>query len=248
MENVIEGTEQGTATSAVQVQKQKRTRKPSPNSNAALKAKLQAAREKIHELESKPAPTLQIKPSEEETVTFFTEMDLGIDKNGKTYVKNAYPLHYNEKVRQDLVNEIDRLETAEKDATINPSLSGHLGPIKEQLAKARNTLDKMDEVKEKIRINKDTVNKVRNSLGEKIRESMPKLSAMMNRTADAHDEAMKMTTPCIELTPQEAGIAKRNGIRVGSDRKVSRTEATMLWQYCGNALGETRDAETLRRD
>jgi len=246
MEDVIESTEPGTATSAVQ--KQKRTRKPSPNSNAALKAKLQAAKEKIHELESRAAPVLQIKPSTDETVTFFTEMDLGIDKEGKTYVKNAYPLHYNDKVRQDLVNEIDRLETAEKDAMINPNLSGHLGQIKEQLTKARNTLDKMEEVKDKIRVNKDTVSKVRNSLGEKIRESMPKLSAMMNRTADAHDEAMKMTMPCIELTPQEAGIAKRNGIKVSSDRKVSRTQATMLWQYCGNALGETRDAETLRRD
>ena len=245
MENVTETTGQGTATSPVQ--KQKRTRKPSPYSATALKAKLAEAKEKIKELEGR-APVIQVKPSTDETVTFFTEMDLGIDKEGKTYVKNAYPLHYNDKVRQDLVNEIDRLETSERDAMINPNLSGHLGQIKEQLAKARGTLDKMEEVKEKIRINKDTVSKVRNSLGEKIRESMPKLSAMMNRTADAHDEAMKMTTPCIELTPQEAGIAKRNGIRVSSDRKVSRTEATMLWQYCGNALGETRDAETLRRD
>jgi hypothetical protein len=240
MEDKVESTEPGTATSAVP---KKRTRKPATKSKTALKDELREARQRIRDLESK-APAIIVKPSEEETVTFFTEMDL----NEKGKIKNAYPSHYNRRVRQNLLDEIDRLERQEHDATMNPNLAGHLGIIKQQLSSARDTLSKMDESIEKLRVNKDVVSGIRKSLGEKIRESMPTLSDMHNRRADPHDEAEKMVGPCIRLSDKEASVAVRNGIQVGPDKMVSRTSATMLWQWAGNALGETRDAETLRKD
>lgn len=95
--------------------------------------------------------------------------------------------------------------------------------------------------------NQDAVKKVSDSLGSKIAEAMYTRSDMMRGVADAHEEARRMSEPCIELRGDEMVLAKKSGCRISNEGKVSRTDAERVWKIARRALGEQSNTEVLRR-
>lgn len=66
--------------------------------------------------------------------------------------------------------------------------------------------------------------------------------------ADPHDEAFRMSEPCINMDTEEA---RRMGISVSANGKVSRSVAENAWKMMSTLLEDTPanpNAEMLRRD
>jgi hypothetical protein len=147
-------------------------------------------------------------------------------------------------MRDDLEEEIRRLETG-LDNNYFPK--ERIGEVREQLKKAKEAHEKALSINPHFEKNRDTISKMVDELGDNIGRSMFSRSEMMKGLADAHEEARRITEPVIELSPRVAGIARENGITLHG-RKVTRTDAVRLWQLGRYALGETKNAEVLRRD
>jgi hypothetical protein len=173
---------------------------------------------------------------------FFTESYID-KKTGK--IVNTYPSYFNRKQKDDLEEEIRRLETG-LDNNYFPREK--TGEIREQLKKAKTAYEKSMEIKPHFEKNKDTISKMVGDLGEEITRSMFTRSEVQKGLADSHEEARRMSEPVIVLNVRAAQIAQDNGILLHDGRKVTRTDAVRLWQLGRYALGEMRDAEVLRRD
>ncbi|MFQ5493598.1 MAG: hypothetical protein ACE5DX_05585 [Candidatus Dojkabacteria bacterium] len=91
---------------------------------------------------------------------------------------------------------------------------------------------------------KDEVSRFVGSLGEKIAESYFTRTSMMKGVADAHEEASRMTTPCI---PLDGDVANACGVK-HQGGKVSRNGASKIWQIGRRMLGESVNPEILRKD
>jgi hypothetical protein len=188
------------------------------------------------------APVIKVDKSSDEPIVFFTEAD--IDPNTKK-IKNTYPTYFNRKQRDDLEEEIRKME---KGLANNYYQQGDIGKVRDTLAKARASLDKIQEYAPVFEKQKDRIHEMNKDLEERIRPSMFTRSDMMKGLADAHEEARRMSEPIIELSPEMAGTALANGMNVHPGNRVSRDTAIRLWQFGRKALGEMTDAESLRRD
>jgi RNA 3'-terminal phosphate cyclase len=66
--------------------------------------------------------------------------------------------------------------------------------------------------------------------------------------ADPHEEARRMTEPCVQVDKEEA---RRMGIEVDVSGRVSRSTAEGMWKNMSSLLGDTApnpNAEMLRSD
>ncbi len=177
---------------------------------------------------------------DDETIQFFTEMD--IDSKGR--IKHTYPIYFERLQEQDIREEIRRTETGLE----NKYYSGAgIGEARERLKKAKDSLDKLLEIRPKFDKQKDSINRLTKELATVITPSMYRRKDVSKGLVDAHQEARKMVEPVITLTPWAQKVAITNGIRV-KDGKVSRDDASRLWQMGREALGEERNIEILRRD
>jgi hypothetical protein len=182
-----------------------------------------------------------MEQQEAASIMFFTEADL--DPKGR--IKHQYPVYFNRKQKDDIQEEIRRLKTG-IDKKLFPD--GVMGEAREKLRKAEDALERMETMRPDFEKHKDRIAKLRDELGTGISDSLFTRDEMKKGLADAHEEARRMSEPVITLSPSAAGVAVQNGIRITGDRKVSRTDATRLWQMSREALGEMRDVEVLRRD
>lgn len=111
---------------------------------------------------------------------------------------------------------------------------------KERLDKINNSMPKLsgrqvDELREK-----------RDTLSGKLRDGMFTRLQMEKGLVDPHEEAARMSEPCIEVDKKEfarMGMTTTNG-------KVSRSEAELGWKMMNGLLGDGMNVntETLRRD
>jgi hypothetical protein len=187
------------------------------------------------------APAIHIDHrSKGERIQFFTEHD--IDSNG--HIKNAYPTYYNSKQRDDIEYEISMLEAGIKGGHYN---SASEGIAREKLKKAKEALDKMNEVRPLFEKEKDSIAALTRDAGQRISESMFSREEEKRGLTDAHELARRWTDPCIPVSDQIAEVATRHGMVV-KDKKMNQVDLTRLWQMGQEALGENRDAEYLRRD
>jgi hypothetical protein len=88
-------------------------------------------------------------------------------------------------------------------------------------------------------------------LGLAISESMFTRSDMHLGLADAHEEARRISKPCIKIPENVVAMCKENNINV-TERKgehlVTRKHAELLYKYCGHYKNDNTNTEFLRRD
>jgi len=178
--------------------------------------------------------------NEEGSIQFFTEMDL--DPKGR--IKNTYPVYFERNQEQDIKEEIRRIETGIENRYYTGAT---MGEAMERLKKAKESLDRIQAIRPQFEKQKDSISKFVKELATEISPAMYRRKELAKNLVDAHEEAKKMVEPVIRLTPWSAKVAHDNGIRV-TDGKISRDDATRLWQMGREALGESRNVEFLRRD
>lgn len=168
-----------------------------------------------------------------------------VDKHPKgTGYTGQYPSWMFDQLIDDLKESISNDERALADKVLEG----------EQLARTRTRLalskERMEAIEQgrPVNIDKDRFNKMANELGDKIKESLFSADDMKRGMVEAHEEARRMKTPCIKLSPEEAGVAHRMGIKFDhTERMVSRDQAGKMWKILRRALGEGSNIESLRR-
>jgi len=169
----------------------------------------------------------------------------GIDrKEGKpdSYITSEYPAWMFDRPVEDLQEEIARMEREINRGAIPPE---QIARNKELLKSRKAKLELIQEQRPKLNdVTKDEFYKHYKELSKGIQDSMFTRSEMMLGTANAHEEAARMITPSILISPE---IAKMCNLKT-VDGKISRNEAQRAWKMLGKTLGEPTNAEVLRRD
>ena len=89
--------------------------------------------------------------------------------------------------------------------------------------------------------------KVRKEVGAKISDAMFKRSEMEKGLADAHEEARRMVSPCVDLSDEELAFAKACDVAIDPNKRVSRKSAEKMWKIASRILEETSNTESLRK-
>jgi len=97
-------------------------------------------------------------------------------------------------------------------------------------------------------LQRDELKKKRDKLADEITRSKFTKLEMEKGLADPHDEAFRMSEPCINMDTEEA---RRMGISVSANGKVSRSVAENAWKMMSTLLEDTPanpNSEILRND
>ncbi len=144
-----------------------------------------------------------------------------------------------------LENTVSRLDTAIRN---NEVPIEELAYAKEEYRMKKERLDEIKNSKPKLSGRQtDELRKKRDDLSEEITRSKFTRLEMEKGLVDPHEEADRMSEPCINVDREEF---RRMGIPVGTNGKVSRSKAEMGWKMMNGLLGDglNVDTETLRRD
>lgn len=171
-------------------------------------------------------------------VQFFGEVDF----NPKGQVGSTYPGWMFPRLIEDLEEQIDYENRQLKDQLLD---AVQKATIQESITKKKDRLQKI--IDSRPDLDKDEVNSVRSSLGEKIKESLFTYDQMQKGTADAHKELARMKDPCIKLDGKELEYALGARVQISSDKKVSRDSAAKIYKMVSAYLGEDSNIEALRR-
>jgi hypothetical protein len=178
-------------------------------------------------------------------VTFFSESDMKILKNGKKVVASEYPMWYNREVIDEIQEDIRRDEYAIENGYIKesqlPQVRERLGVLKSKLGEIEASLPKLSAKQ------KDTMHNALNYLGEEIRNKMFTRSQMQKGLADNYEEAKRMVTPSINVTPEVHELMEACNIKAKGG-KITRDEAAKIWKISKRSLDELSDVEELRKD
>jgi hypothetical protein len=181
------------------------------------------------------------KRDDEGKIVFFSEMDY--NKEGKPSAQ--YPSWYFDVHLDSLKNDAERIEHQIKMELIPQS---EIAIQKNNLKKYRERIAKIEEGRPKLgAVDKDKVYSAYKEIGDRIADSLFTRSDMMKGTADAHEEARRMSEPCIPVTPEmREYVLSCNRTPVSG--KISRNDLSDVWKTMGKALGEPTNVEVLRRD
>lgn len=175
-------------------------------------------------------------------ISFFSEVDL----SDKGKIASEYPAWYNRQMIDELKEELQVAEYGVKmgyvPQTQIASKLANIKKLKDKLAAIEESIPKMDDK------SFDSMAKVRKELGKDITSMMFTRSQMERGLADSHEEARRMVTPSIKLTPEASEFAKACNVPISSDGKVSRTGAEKIWKIASRYLGEMSNTENLRKD
>lgn len=175
-----------------------------------------------------------------EEVKIFSEVDL----NEKGNVKSEYPAWYFDVFEDELREEVRRKEFQLERGLIPAT---EIGITREKLKMEKQRLHDIEEAHPKMSDqDKDDVNKIVKDLGADIKRTMFTYTDMMRGTADAHEEAKRMSEPIIELKGKVKEFAEKCNVPI-QNGKVSRTAAEKVWKIASKLIDETTDTETLRR-
>lgn len=169
-----------------------------------------------------------------------------VDKTKEGKVKSEYPAWYFDTHKEELEESIkhrkymldnDLVDSSEKNIQRKrlEQEEKRLGEINASMPKLSGT-----EI--------DDVTKVRKEMSPQIADSMYRRSDMERGTADAHEEARRISTPVIEIKNKvQAEFLEACGIKLDGRTKVSRDEAVKAWKIAGKLLGEPTNVEILRK-
>lgn len=177
-----------------------------------------------------------------------------VDKTKEGKVKSEYPSWYYEQQKDELEESIrhkqsmldqDLVPGTEK-ALMRSRLkqeSDKLSQIEE--SKPRFTEKELDEIAKMVKTGTGNAN---GTLSFKISEMMFKRSDEEKGIADAHEEARRISTPCIKLEPHEIEFVKACEVPISNDGKVTRGGAEKAWKIGRKIIGENSNTEILRRN
>jgi hypothetical protein len=171
--------------------------------------------------------------------------DVDRTRDGKP--KSEYPSWYFNQQKDELEEGIAQKERA---------LEQELVPVGEERNRMKNKLlhekKRMDDINESqpkpTEKELAELTKMRKELGGMIKDAMFTRSQMEKGLADAHDEARRMSTPCIELKDEQIPFAKGCDVPISHNGKVTRKGAEKMWKIASRLLGEQSNTETLRKD
>lgn len=178
------------------------------------------------------APSGQVKINDYE---YFSDFDKG----------SSIPAWALPRPTEVLESEVDRIKGMLKRKEIPNDEIPHAQADYEQRAKR---LDQIKNSKPKLTgLQIDKLRKKRDNLANEITRSKFTRLEMEKGLVDAHDEATRMSEPCIDVDKEEA---RRMGIKTVNG-KVSRSVAEAMWKMECSLLGDTPsnpDTEILRND
>lgn len=182
-------------------------------------------------------------------IQFFGEADHSYGERGAKKISSTYPGWYFDVHRENLKEDIAMTENS-----LNMDLipKTEVNVTREKLAQKKKRLKEIEASKPKLSgPDKDRYMKLKDKLGEKISESMFTRDEMKKGLADAHEEARRMTEPCIRVDSNEAEMLSGMNVsltRDGTAFKVSRNQASKAWKMLRKLSDESPNVESLRRD
>ncbi|MFA5340608.1 MAG: hypothetical protein WC332_02410 [Clostridia bacterium] len=186
-------------------------------------------------------PVREVEKTDKAEFQIFGSVDL----TDKGKIKSQYPSWYFDHLKDELTNEISRMETDLKFDRIPKS---EVAITQERLFQKKEKMKELDRSCVELRgKQKDRVAGVYEELGEKIREAMFSRSDMKKGLADPREEMKRMTEPTIEVKGDALKLAQACNVRV-TKGKVTRDGAAKVWKIIGKALSEHSNVEHLRRD
>lgn len=176
------------------------------------------------------------------SVEFFGE----VDKGQKGEISSQFPAWYFESHLDELRESIARKERSLKRGDIPPD---SIPDTRAELAKEIERLRLIEKSKPTTSDQeRNLLWKCYKSLGSKIQDCMFTRSEMMLGTVSAHEEAKRMSQPCIALGKEELALAKGCGVVVDENKMVSRNGASRIFKMVGKLIGEPTNIEVLRKD
>mgnify|MGYP001183536645 FL=1 len=192
-------------------------------------------------------PVLASKPISPEIIVPKTDIKLfgPVDKHRSGRNRSEYPAYYFEEHMNELKRSVEDKES-QLDQDLIP------GQAKTRYrARLREEKERLDQIKESIPklsgAETDLVVETRKKMGEKIKEAKFTRSDEEKGLADAHEEARRMSEPCMKIESDfEAHLAKEIGVTPRGGM-VSRTDMERMWKISSRLIGEPSDTEYLRR-
>lgn len=182
------------------------------------------------------------KRSESESgVTFYGEVDL----NKKGEFSSFMPAWSYTQLLEDMKEQIDSKKRAIDSGLLDAE---RLVEVRAEHKRLKTRYD--DIMASKPDMDMDKLDRLSKSIGDKISEAMFTRDQMKLGLADAHEEARRMSQPCIELKDEEASLAvdaRIKGVKKGNSYVVSRTQAEKLWKLTRKAMGELANTGMLRK-
>lgn len=178
-------------------------------------------------------------------VTFFSESDMTILKNGKKVISSEYPMWYNREVIDELQEDIRRDEQAIANGYIKEA---QLPVVRKRLETMTSKLQEIEDCIPKLSAKqKDSMNTASIYLAEEIKNRMFTRTQEHKGLSDSYEEARRMVTPSINVTPEVADLAEACNIKPKGG-KITRDEAAKIWKITRRSLDELSDVEELRKD
>jgi hypothetical protein len=177
--------------------------------------------------------------------------DVDKTKDGKT--KSEYPSWYFEQQQDDLGESIrhkklmldKELVPYSEKALMQNRLKQESTRLSEiEASKPRFTEKELEDISKMV---KSGTGNASGTISQKIAESMFKRSDMERGTTDAHEEARRISKPCIKLDEKEIDFAKACEVPIDPNGKVSRKGAEKMWKIGRRIIGELSNTEVLRR-
>jgi hypothetical protein len=182
----------------------------------------------------------KVKVEEEKPITFFSETDIS-----KGRISSEYPAWYFRNAVEDLREDIRR-EEFNLDSGIVPDSSRP--QVIERIHRLRDRLDKIEESFPTLSSAQESkLIKVKNALAKEISSLQFTRSQMVKGLADGHEEARRMITPSISVTPEMAEVAQACNVQP-INGKISRNQAEKIFKIAARYFGEMSNTEALRKD
>jgi hypothetical protein len=178
-------------------------------------------------------------------ISFFSESDMVVTKEGKKIISSEYPIWYNRQMLDEISEDVRMAEFDIKSGRIRDEklsqAKDRLNNLKEKMAEIEASIPKLESK------DVDRMSRVRKELAKEIASKMFSRSDMKKGLADSHEEARRMSNPSISLSPDAHEFAKACNVNVVGG-KVSRMGAEKIWKITGRFLDETSNTEYLRKD
>lgn len=157
---------------------------------------------------------------------------------------------------RDMTTSVDMLE--QDVSSLKGMIDRNEIPL-EELPYRKADLEKMEKRLEEIKnskpklsgIQRDRLARKRDKLAEEIKASKFSVLDMEKGLADPHEEARRMSEPCIDVSYMLDELPKMKiKLKPGSDKKVSRSVAEGMWKMMNGLLDDDKNpnAERLRPD
>lgn len=213
---------------------------------AAAKAKREAAEsgetviiaDTNIEAAKKGTPAVHVK--DDNDIQFFTEADY----NDKGKIAVDLPAWYFDKNIQELEENINTLTRQINDGVYTGTKKRD---AERRLNLCQGKLDKINEGTPQLKGQiKDKVASSCKELGDRIADSWFSYDSHWKQTADPHEVAKRINTPCIEIKDQAVySFAKQRGMEI-KNGKISQNNANLVWKSMRKLLGDSTDSSILQ--